>query len=55
MAHQTKTEISKTLAQPRRWTAVAAAIALAGLLSGCVIAPAPGYYHAHYYHGGYWR
>ena len=39
-----------------RIAAVVAALALAGVLSGCVIAPAPGYYYGpHYGYHGYWR
>jgi hypothetical protein len=39
--------------KPRRIAAVAAALAIAGLLSGCVVYPAGGYYgggHHHYWH-----
>lgn len=38
----------------RRFSAVVAALALAGLLAGCVVYPegGPGYYgHPHYWHG----
>lgn len=48
------TQIANTRSKPRRIAAIVAALALAGLLGGCVVYPAgPGYYHAHYY--GYWR
>lgn len=48
------TRDTNTKSKPRRLAAVIAALALAGVLGGCVIAPAPGYYHYHYYRG-YWR
>lgn len=37
----------------KRLIRVAGALGLAVLVSGCVIAPAWGPYHHHYYHGGY--
>lgn len=41
-----------TASKTRRFSAVVAALALAGLLAGCVVYPAgPGYYgHPHYWH-----
>jgi hypothetical protein len=52
------TRATKTQSKPRRLAAVVAALALAGVLSGCVVYPAGGYYgggyhHAHHYWG--WR
>jgi hypothetical protein len=37
----------------RRAIRLAAAIGVAITLSGCIIAPYPGYYHPHYYHPYY--
>jgi hypothetical protein len=48
------TRNTNSSSKPRRVAAVVAALALAGLLSGCVVYPGgPGYYHPHHY--GYWR
>lgn len=51
------TQNANTRSKPRRLAAVIAALALTGVLSGCVVYPAgPGYYGYHYHHdGGYWR
>jgi hypothetical protein len=50
------TRKTNTQSKPRRFAAVVAALALAGLLGGCVVYPAgPGYYHPHYGYHGYWR
>lgn len=53
--------ITKVRSKPRRIAAVIGALAFAGALSGCVVAPAPGYYgyygyyHHPVYHPYYWR
>jgi hypothetical protein len=51
------TRHTNTKSKKSRIAAVVAALALAGVLSGCVIAPAPGFYgyYGPHYHGGYWR
>lgn len=49
------TQIAPTRSKTRRLAAVVAAFALAGLLGGCVVYPAGGYYYGNrgYYGGGY--
>ena len=47
------TRDTNTKSKPRRVAALVAALALVGVLSGCVVYPAGGYYGGGY-HGHYW-
>jgi hypothetical protein len=50
------TRIANSPSKPRRLAAVIAALALAGVLSGCVVYPAgPGYGYHYHYDRGYWH
>jgi hypothetical protein len=49
------TRTTKTHSKQRRLTALVAALALAGVLSGCVVYPAGGYYGHGYHAHHYWR